>query len=481
MPVNLAQFARGGLVLAIGILLAGCSDTSAIFTKSSANAELVQGPPIEDVVTSFDQALSCLRGRIPRNVIFAVGGVTDATGKESYADGSAGKFVTQGAGEMIQSSLFRAGVSVVNRRDDNISVMESNWGIRDIKRQVPVNFYISGSINSLDFIPGGGFSAQIAGVGPRYRQSRILVALDLTMTDAYTGRVVANIPLQKQIFTKETGASANTFFGQTLIQMDAGGMEREAINFALRQMLSLATFEMLGQLMDPAAYAPCLAKVESGAGSVNSSGTGDRAALKEAVAAMNNSGKEAAAALAVPVSSGRMPVAQGPQQAGAAAAAASPTPGSIKGHKAVQAATLAIRAAKESMESDDSQTSVKKAADALQISNVALLLLKEAAGEGFGGDEGDVAAVMVQQALQAAKEAGTAAANRITSGKQKPKPAVPNPAVTTAQPPTNPVAPAEATPAQTDPVQTTPIPAAPLQTPPAPGSLADQRKAGGSK
>lgn len=456
---------RSGAVLA-GLLLAGCNMSPAIFTASSSNAELVQGPPIEDVVTSFDQALSCLRGRIPRNVMFAVGGVTDSTGKESFADGGAGKFVTQGAGEMIQSSLFRAGVSVVNRRDGNISVMESNWGIRDIKRQVPVNFYISGSINSLDFIPGGGFSAQIAGVGPRFRQSRILVALDLTMTDAYTGRVVANIPLQKQIFTKETGASANTFFGQTLVQMDAGGMEREAINFALRQMLSLATFEMLGQLMEPSALAPCLALIESGAGSVNSAGTGDRTALKEAVAAMNESGEDAARALAVPVSVGQMPAVQGPQQAGAVAAPAAPSPlapGSLKGQKAVQAATLAIRAAKESMETTDKEVAVKKAAEALQISNVALLLLKEAAGEGFGGDEGDVAAVMVQQALQAAKEAGTAAANRINTEKPKAKPEE------------------QKLPEAAPPQAAAPAGTAPTVSPPPPGSLAEQRKPNGAQ
>jgi curli biogenesis system outer membrane secretion channel CsgG len=452
MSVVLAKAKKASFSVVLSILLAGCSLPPSMFTKSTANANLVQGPPIEDVVTSFDKGLSCLRGRIPRNVIFAVGGVTDATGKESYADGSTGKFVSQGASEMVQSSLFRAGVSVVNRRDAGISIMEANWGIRDIKRQVPVNFYISGSINSLDFIPGGGFSGQIAGIGPSYRQSRILVALDLTMTDAYTGRVVANIPLQKQIFTK-----------------DAGGMEREAINFALRQMLSLATFEMLGQLMDQTEYAPCQALIEGGAGSVTSQGTGDREALDDAISAMNDS-NDPAKELLVPVSNRQMPLVQGPQHGGGAGVAApSATPGSVNGRKAVRAATLAIRAAKDSAEASSTEVAVQKAAESLKLSNVALLLLKQAAGEGFAGDEGDVAAVMVQQAMQTSKEAGSAAASRL-SDQKKPQPSAP---LTE-----GPGAPSGVNAQAVDPV----LPATtPKETPKVPGSLEAERSQSGAE
>jgi hypothetical protein len=156
--------------------LTGCSlIPPGMMTPRSENVAPVNGPPIEDVVTAFDEALSCLRGKIQPGITFAVGSIVDATGKESYAEGATGKFVTQGAGEMVQSSLFRAGVTVVNRRDPNIPIVETQWGIRDLSQQLPVNFYISGSINSLDFIPGGGVSFQIAGAGPRYRQNRILI------------------------------------------------------------------------------------------------------------------------------------------------------------------------------------------------------------------------------------------------------------------------------------------------------------------
>lgn len=419
------------------LALTGCALPPGTFESPDTNARLVNGPPIQDVVTSFDDALSCLRGKIQPGVLFAVGQVVDATGKETYADGGTGKFVTQGAGEMVQTALFRAGVSVVNRRDPNISITEANWGIRDIKRQAPVNFYVSGSINSLDFIPGGGFSATVAGIGPRKRQSRILVALDLTMTDAYTGRVVANIPLQKQIYTSETGASASTFFGDTLVQLDAGGMEREAMHFALRQMLNLATFELLGQLMNQDVYAKCRGKVESEAGAVSTQGTADKAALSQAIRAMRETvPPPAPMALAVPVSQSDIAPAATTQVAGSgdrSAAAAQtqaqtaqdtklapprgqppglPPEALAKGRKATQAATQAIRAARESMDAPDRKIAVEKAAEALQLSNYALMLLREAAEQGFNGDEGEIAAVVIQQALKAAQEAGTAAAQR---------------------------------------------------------------------
>jgi curli biogenesis system outer membrane secretion channel CsgG len=85
-----------------------------------------------------------------------VGAVTDATGKEQVTDGGAGKFITQGAGDIVQSALFKAGASVVNRRDPRIIENEAKWGLIDVKKQAATTFFITGSINSLDFLPGSG-------------------------------------------------------------------------------------------------------------------------------------------------------------------------------------------------------------------------------------------------------------------------------------------------------------------------------------
>jgi hypothetical protein len=164
--------------------------------------------------------------------------------------------------------------------------MEVNWGIRDAKKIVPSNLYITGSINSLDFIPGSGAEVRVAGVGPRYRQNRMLVGLDLAMTEAVTGRVVANVPLQKQIFASEAGIDFGRFvddplFGKSLlatplIDINIGGREREALHYALRQMLNLATFELLSQVMSSSKYGECREQIERVHGFVDHTVTAER-------------------------------------------------------------------------------------------------------------------------------------------------------------------------------------------------------------
>jgi len=263
-------------LLVTATAISGCAGAPGI-AEPRKDAKLVEGPPIVDITTPFDHALSCLKGKIQPSITFGVGAIIDQTGKEQLTDGGAGKFVTQGAGDIVQSALFRAGATVLNRRDPRVIMTEVQWKIRDPRTLVPVNFYITGSINSLDFIPGGGFDVSIAGVGPRYRQNRILVGLDLALTEAATGRIVANVPLQKQIFASEAGFGIGRFFDDTLVVADIGGSEREAVSFALRQMLNLATFDLLTQVMNPHKYVDCRKLVDQAYGRVENTGTAEAA------------------------------------------------------------------------------------------------------------------------------------------------------------------------------------------------------------
>ena len=414
------------------------------FTARDANAELVQGPPIEDVVTPFDEALSCLRGKIQPGIVFAVGQIVDATGKETFADGGTGKFVTQGAGEMVQSALFRAGVTVVNRRDPNIPVVETQWGIRDLSQQMPVNFYISGSINSLDFIPGGGFSAQIGGVGPRVRQNRILIGLDLTMTDALTGRIVASVPLQKQIFSRELGASMGRFFGETLVSLDAGGQEREAVHFALRQMLSFASFELLGQVMNASSFAPCKEKVSPFYGAIENVGTGDPDALR--IAQENGAAQQAAQQQAAAQQNGNG-AQHSPQE---------------EFFSRIRAAAIeAIDLARQSRNAETRRKASELAMQSIRQGAQAMAMLREAAERGLDGEAGDAAAVLVERAVSDSRAAASAAGER--------------PADDAAD------APAEDAPAEDDAPSEVPEETAPAQgqTQPRPGTPEYQRLHGG--
>ena len=253
-------------VLVLTQILTGCTGLA---SSNKKPVTLVQGPPITDIFTPFDMALSCLKGQLRHDVNFSVGAILDQTGKDLVTDGGTGKMVTQGAGDMVQSALFQAGVSLLNRRDPRIIESEAKWGIRDSRNIQASDYYVTGSINSLDFIPGGGLDMQIAGVGPTYSQTRIMVGLDLSLTDTKTSRVVANVALQKQIVAQDYGLNAGRFVGHTLLNIQIGKGEREATNFALRQMLNLATFELLSQVIPPNAFESCRAVIPPEFGQLN--------------------------------------------------------------------------------------------------------------------------------------------------------------------------------------------------------------------
>ena len=246
--------------------LTGCTGLA---PSNKKPVSLVQGPPITDIFTPFDMALSCLKGQLRSDVSFSVGAILDQTGKDVVTNGGSGKMVTQGAGDMVQSALFQAGVSLMNRRDPRIIESEAKWGIRDPRQIQASDYYVTGSINSLDFIPGGGVDMQIAGVGPNYSQTRIMVGLDLSLTDTRSSKVVGNVSLQKQIAAQDYGLSAGRFAGRTLLNIQIGKGEREATNFALRQMLNLATFELLSQVVPPAVFESCRAEIPPEFGRLN--------------------------------------------------------------------------------------------------------------------------------------------------------------------------------------------------------------------
>ena len=260
------SLSSAGIILIFTQSLTGCTGLE---SSNSKPVELIQGPPITDIFTPFDMALSCLKGQLRNDISFSVGAILDQTGKDVVTNGGSGKMVTQGAGDMVQSALFQSGVIVMNRRDPRIIESEAKWGIRDPRQIQASDYYVTGSINSLDFIPGGGLDMQIAGVGPNYSQTRIMVGLDLSLTDTRSSKVVANVSLQKQIAAQDYGISAGRFTGRTLLNIQIGKGEREATNFALRQMLNLATFELLSQVVPPPVFEKCRAEIPPEFGRLN--------------------------------------------------------------------------------------------------------------------------------------------------------------------------------------------------------------------
>ena len=225
------------------MLLTGCIATS------HENITLPVGPPVQTVVTPYDRLISCIASKAKLGGVWAVGEISDATGKFSGEYAGTGKYVTQGAGDMMQTTLVKAHAeSVVNRRDPRPVITEIQLGIRDAKQFTLMDYYITGSINTLDFIPGAAAELTIAGIGPRYRQNRAIVGLDLHLTDARTSEVLAAVNISKQIFADEAGFGIGRFFGDTLVDLDISGQNREPLQLSLRSMLQFGFYEMLTQL-----------------------------------------------------------------------------------------------------------------------------------------------------------------------------------------------------------------------------------------
>ncbi|MGQ9368365.1 CsgG/HfaB family protein [Azospirillum sp. ST 5-10] len=263
------------LVAGTALLVAGCTAD----TPLSTPAALLSGPPVQAIKTPYDDALQCLRplsGAMPRRFTLAVGDVADRTGKMSLDEGGTGNFVTQGAGDIVTSALMKSGVvNVVERLDTRVLLFEQKQAMDKLlgdgmnrviqlpngqHQEVPYrgirpgavrgsDFYILGSINSLDFgVVSNGAEAIVAGIGPRARQFRAVVGLDLRLVHTESSRVVANTSLQKQIIGTEVGFGVGRFFGDTLVEVDIGEKRNEPLQMALRSMLQLATFNLITDL-----------------------------------------------------------------------------------------------------------------------------------------------------------------------------------------------------------------------------------------
>ncbi len=230
-------------IFLLPLLVTGC------IAASHENVALPAGPPVQTVVTPYDRLITCVAKAQRLTGVWAVGDIIDATGKYSADYAGTGKYVTQGAGDMMQTTLVQAHAeSIVNRRDPRPVITEIQLGIRDAKQFVLMDNYITGSINTLDFIPGAAAELTIAGIGPRYRQNRAIVGLDLHLTDARTSEVLAAVNISKQIFADEAGFGIGRFFGDTLVDLDISGQNREPLQLSLRSMLQFGLYEMISEL-----------------------------------------------------------------------------------------------------------------------------------------------------------------------------------------------------------------------------------------
>lgn len=239
-----SKWAAASACLSTVLLTSACA-----VTPREQSIPTPPGPPIvSNLVTPFDEALQCLADTTPKatrkKMILGVGEIADLTGKEQMTDGGSGKFVSQGLGDVLQSALVEAGAVVVNRRDMRVLVFDRDraklpYGI------VPTTHHFTGSINRLDFFPGGALQVGVDGISGGVRQYRVMVGMNIALTDTRTGEVQKVEALDKQVVGDEVKAGVGRFFGSSLVEVGATAGSREPLQFVGGQMVKLAGYNIL--------------------------------------------------------------------------------------------------------------------------------------------------------------------------------------------------------------------------------------------
>lgn len=282
------------LVMLGGVLgLAACSSVAPFKDK----LPLAQGPKPEITGVLPQGKLACVAAHLTpreRSIPFGVIAAPDRTGKINIAgNDSTGRFNTEGAADMITSSLGRTGVRIVELGPEYRNVLDwslnkamagftgdgvkrlgteiekkPDGGEKEVQVQMPniparkgtvfpVRYGIYGAITSTDFIPGGGASAGIGGVGASYSQNRAHVRIDLRaikmpVGDAVGGEVVATTTIEKQMVNDDIELQLSRYFGPatspTLINFGAGSQQREAWQLSTGAMLDLGVADLMEQI-----------------------------------------------------------------------------------------------------------------------------------------------------------------------------------------------------------------------------------------
>ncbi|WP_440998149.1 OmpA family protein [Arhodomonas sp. SL1] len=261
------------------LAVSGCAQTD-YFKRHEAEAPVVNGPPVTENTTPLYNAFRCMNGRLkgsygeeeaPPRV--AVGNVKDYTGKFSEMDG--GNPITQGGALMVISALGKLGdaVRLHERFDTQIAEMELRYLenrylgdgephlVQDNgegQRRVPwkpyyggsimqTDYYIVGGITELNYnIQSGGAELTVDGAGPQARTFTVNVAADLRVIDTQSLEVIKTTSLQKQITGFEVGLDVFRFFGDTLIDLNAGMKNQEPLQLGVRTTLELGVLELMG-------------------------------------------------------------------------------------------------------------------------------------------------------------------------------------------------------------------------------------------
>lgn len=212
--------------------------------------------PVTNNDTPYSQCLTDLEKISAINLpTFAVGEVSDKTGQFNNDANGNGHALTQGVSEMVISALDKTKKAYqVERLDLRIPLAEvrlSEQGklSRSIEQygKLPASdFILAGALTELNYnIVSSGAQLFVKGMGGGARMVVINVALDLRVIDSKTFKIRYVSSLQKQIYGYEVEANVFRFFGDTLLEFDAGMIRNDPLQLGVRSVVEMAVYQIM--------------------------------------------------------------------------------------------------------------------------------------------------------------------------------------------------------------------------------------------
>lgn len=239
---------------------------------AEGEAPVVLGPAVRNNITPLNDAYACYANKLAQNnvrISIGVSDIRDYTGKASDLEGTV---VTQGGPMMAYSALgkLKPAVELHERFDTRVAELELAYidrrqlgtGQPQVVngQQVPwipyyggtiieSDYYLVGGITEVNYnIQSGGFSGSVDLIGPRARVFTLSVGLDLRLVNTKTLVVESTASLQKQIVGYEVGVGIFKFFGDYLVDFDAGVKNQEPIQLGVRTTMELGILQLLGDV-----------------------------------------------------------------------------------------------------------------------------------------------------------------------------------------------------------------------------------------
>jgi curli biogenesis system outer membrane secretion channel CsgG len=255
-------------------LLAACN-TLPTELHAEGEAPVIKGTPSRANTTPLEPAFACLanamRAQNAPVLSVAVGDVKDYTGKYSQNEGNA---ITQGGALMIYSALGKMGgaVQLQERFDTRIAELELAYtekrqlgdgrqhAVEPGKPAVPwvpyyggsilrSTYYIIGGITEVNYgIATGGAEFNVDGVGLKRRTFTMNVGVDLRIVDTRTLVVARTVSLQKQVIGEEAGLGVFRFFGDRLVDLNAGAKNQEPLQLGVRTAIEHGVLELIASV-----------------------------------------------------------------------------------------------------------------------------------------------------------------------------------------------------------------------------------------